>query len=278
MNVFSGVTTGAAGVEFEWDLHLPAGDGPAPLVLVAHGFKGFRNWGFFPWLTGFLAANGLAALRFDMSHNGVGRGDASSDFTRLELFEANRVSHELADLGALLAEVRAGALPCSRRIDAHRIGLLGHSRGGAAVILAGRDQGVRSIATWASVATTAYSAEAVAAWRKDGHWDVLNGRTGQLMRVGAGAFEDVEPMRPEHDVERAVAGLGERLLLVHGEADASVPCAASRRLAELAGEGARLELIAGADHVMNCRHPFEGSTPELEHAARVTADWFSASL
>lgn len=274
MKLIEGTSRGAADVAFEWTLHLPEGHGPVPVVLVAHGFKGFRRWGFFPWLCEELARAGIAAIGFDMSHNGVGRGDEAEDFTRLDLFEQNRVSYELQDIDALVSDLGNGVLPRAERLDAERVGLLGHSRGGAAVLLRARAERVRAVVTWASVATTAYSADAMAAFRDVGSWDVLNGRTGQLMRVGPGAFEDIDPMPPEHDLDRAVASLEVPTLFVHGAADPSVPASASRHLFDLAGERGRLALIEGADHVMNARHPFAGKTPELDEATRLSIDFF----
>ena len=38
------------GLPIRGDLHLPDGESPHRLVLIAHGFKGFKDWGFFPFL------------------------------------------------------------------------------------------------------------------------------------------------------------------------------------------------------------------------------------
>ena len=53
------------------DLRLPDGSGPHPVVVCCHGFKGFKDWGFHPWLGTLLAGAGLAAVHFDFSRNGV---------------------------------------------------------------------------------------------------------------------------------------------------------------------------------------------------------------
>ena len=35
------------------------------LVVIVHGFKGFKDWGFFPWLGEHLCAAGFAIVRFN---------------------------------------------------------------------------------------------------------------------------------------------------------------------------------------------------------------------
>ena len=72
------------------DLRLPDGDGPFPVVVVCHGFKGFKDWGFHPWLGERLAGAGFAAAHFDFSRNGV-RGGVP-DITDLDAFRRNTLS------------------------------------------------------------------------------------------------------------------------------------------------------------------------------------------
>ena len=86
----------------------------APAVLIAHGFKGFKDWGMFPWMAARIADEGLRAVRFDFSHNGV----EETDFDRLDLFLLDTPTRHQEDLRAL-ADAIDGPL-----------GLLGHSRGG----------------------------------------------------------------------------------------------------------------------------------------------------
>ena len=73
------------------------GDESAPAVLVAHGFKGFKDWGMFPWLAEQIAEAGLRAIRFDFSHNGV----EETDFDRLDLFMLD-TPHPDYIIGALI--------------------------------------------------------------------------------------------------------------------------------------------------------------------------------
>ena len=42
--------TNRRGMPFQVDVRLPEGDGTFPVVIVCHGFKGFKNFAFFPYL------------------------------------------------------------------------------------------------------------------------------------------------------------------------------------------------------------------------------------
>ena len=51
-------------------------------IIFLHGFKGFKDWGFVPYLGDYLSDNGFFVITFNFSHNGVGRN--STDFNELE--------------------------------------------------------------------------------------------------------------------------------------------------------------------------------------------------
>ena len=57
------------------DLRIPEGPPPRTAVVVVHGFKGFKDWGFFPHLCEEIAAGGHAVVSFNFSWNGIGADD-----------------------------------------------------------------------------------------------------------------------------------------------------------------------------------------------------------
>ena len=63
-------------------------------------------------------------------------------------------------------------------------------------------------------------------------------------------------------------------LLVHGEADATVPVETARRLAAAAAPPAELLVVPDAGHTFGARHPFAGPTPQLIQALNATQRWF----
>jgi pimeloyl-ACP methyl ester carboxylesterase len=224
------------------------GESGAPAVLVCHGFKGFRDWGMFPWLCEQIAATGFQAVRLDYSHNGVER----RDFDRLDLFLLDTFTRHQEDLDAL-ARRFAGPLH-----------VVGHSRGGAdAILFAAREPRVRAVATLAAVSdTTRAPGDAETVIRERGYYPYPNSRTGQLMPVARTQFDDATT----HSVEAAARAYRGALLLVHGTADESVPASDLGRIAAWHGAAETL-VVEGAGHTFGAVHPFRGPTAHLEEAA-----------
>src|SRR5712672_2386533 len=78
-----------------------SGDLDAPpeakaLVVIVHGFKGFKDWGFFPWLAETLCNHRFAVCRFNMSRSGIDENPET--FDRLDLFADDTYSGQIADL------------------------------------------------------------------------------------------------------------------------------------------------------------------------------------
>ena len=92
------------------------------LVVLVHGFKGFKDWGFFPWLAETLFAHRFAVCRFNMSRSGI--GENPEIFERLDLFAGDTYSAQISDLHKVVRY-------CQQRVDAPAF-LAGHSRGGPA--------------------------------------------------------------------------------------------------------------------------------------------------
>jgi dipeptidyl aminopeptidase/acylaminoacyl peptidase len=199
-----------------------------------------------------------------------------------DAFRADTHSRELAEVLAVLKAVREGAAPFSgERIDGTRIGLFGHSRGGANALLASAQSPVRALVTWAAIAGfDRYTAEQKEAWRRDGELLVVNARTGQQLALGLGLLEDVEKHRAELDVLAAAARRTAPWLIVHGEEDESVPADEARRLAAASGSmtPAELLLLPGANHTFGARHPFAGPNPGLIQALNATQGWLRRFL
>lgn len=145
------------------------------------------------------------------------------------------------------------------------------------MIAAGAQCAVRGVITWASVASFALPESWQEAFQRDGFVEILNGRTGQEMPLDRTAWDEVNPMPAELDLERCMQELECPLLIVHGQEDPSVPHEAAITLHRASGERAELVLIEGADHVMNARHPFKGTTPELERALNFTVSFLHAN-
>lgn len=245
---------------------------PRGLVVIVHGFKGFKDWGFFPWVSARLGACGVASVRFDMSRNGI--GERPGEFDRLDLFAGDTYLRELDDLRRVL-----GWASDVGELDSLPLFLMGHSRGAGVAILGARwfDNGaIRGIVTWSGIARAdRWSDETKREWRRRGVLEVPNLRTGQIMRISTAVLDELEERRADLDILAATAALECPLLIVHGRADETVPASEAEDLAA-ATNNASLVLLENATHTFGAKHPFEGVPRELSFAMHATLGFVNA--
>ena len=228
-----------------------------PTVVILHGFKGFKDWGYFPKLAERLALAGFTAVSFNFSGSGVGDGE---EFNEPDRWYRQRPSVDLEDVRIVVDHVASAGAP--------RIGLVGHSRGGGLGILhAARDPRIGALVTWAAVDHfLRWPGDVVERWRQLGTVDVVNQRTGQVLTIGRDALDDWDR---HHDGALDILAAAGRLrvpwLLVHGSADATVPVEVVAELeARCATQAPETLVMDGANHVFGARHPWAGSTPDLD--------------
>jgi uncharacterized protein len=247
-----------------------------PAVVISHGFKGFKDWGMFPHLASRLAHAGVTAVSFNFSGSGVGKDGQS--FTEPERFAHDTYSRQLDDLSGVLQALREARLVPGLRTPS-RIGLLGHSRGGGvAVLTAARDTDIAALVTWASISRAMrWNADVVKAWRSEGAMEVVNARTGDVLSISTDMLEDIERNAARLDVASAAARIRAPWLIIHGTDDESVPVEEARVLAKANGR-AVLKIVERAGHTFGARHPWQGSTPELDQVMDATVGWFTERL
>ena len=273
---------GAEGELIRGNVHLPrrgepdhgAGDrgGRLPVLLILHGFKGYKDYGFFPYLTQRLAEGGLATVRFNFSHGGI--DDDPSTFGRPDLFERDSWSRQVADVRAVIGAAEAGRLPHADRMDLSRLALLGHSRGGVTALLtAGSDSRVKAVVTLAAPSSADnLTAEQRRTIRERGHVVSPSSRTGQALRIGRAWLNDLEQNAAALDLRAAVGRMSAALLIVNGTADGSVPAACAEEIAAAYSHRAETLLLDGAGHTFDCANPFAGPSRALEQLiGRVSA-------
>lgn len=265
--------TGADGGPLYVDVRTGAREGEVrPAVVVCHGFKGFKDWGFFPSLAERLALAGFTAVTFNFSGSGV--GPSSEVVDEPGRWFGQRISGDLADLDTVLGHLASSG--------ATWIGLVGHSRGGGvSVVGAARDRRVKALVTWAAVAGFLwYTPEERARWRQEGRTEVVNARTGQVLPIGLPLLDDLEANAAGSlDVIAAAGRMTVPWLIAHGGSDESVPVGEAERLAR-ASASPRTErlLLEGAGHTFGARHPWAGSTPALDRLLERTARFLGEAL
>lgn len=269
----------ANGRELLGVVHASEQPGPRPTVVVCHGFKGFMDWGFFPFLAELLTERGFAVIRFNFTGSGMRPGDVL--VTDTEAFRRATFSQDVLDLTRVLKAL--GGEIGEGLVDPQRIGLFGHSRGGGIATLAAAQESwrgkIRALVTWAAVSTfDRLTPDEKKIWRRRGFVPVVNSRTGQQLTVDAMVLEDLERFRDHLDPQTAGAARGAPWLILHGDQDETVPVSEARLLAAHAAAPCQLRLIHDGDHTLGVKHPFNGPTPQLVEALNATQEWFRNHL
>lgn len=269
---------GADGGPLRGDVRTASGGAGRPAVVICHGFKGFKDWGFFPKLAERIATAGATAVSFNFTGSGIGPDGES--FSEPDRFGHATFSKDIEDIGRVMTALREGSLIPGLEAPS-RVGLFGHSRGGGtSIAYLGGVGAADALVTWAAISTVhRWPDGVVASWRESGKLDVPNARTGDILPLHTDVLEDID----EHgngrlDLLAGAARIKVPWLIVHGAADETVPLDEGRRLREAAPGSAHLTEIEGGAHTFGARHPWAGTTPELSRAMDETVAWFSRHL
>ncbi len=259
-------------------IHLPETGEPRPAVVVCHGFKGFMDWGFHPYLAELIAARGYVVVRWNQPSSGMRPGDER--VTDLEAFHDQTVSADVEALVRVLDVLGTDLAP--GRFDG-RIALVGHSRGGGIALLGAANprqaDRVRALVTWASLATfDRLDAAEKDAWRESGILTIVNGRTGQRLPIGLAALEDLERNAEALDLGAAASRRTAPWLIVHGTNDETVQVREADLLNDSGTGTIELLRIPEASHTLGAVHPFRGPTPHLIQAMNATQTWLRRHL
>ncbi|MFC4099505.1 alpha/beta hydrolase family protein [Paenibacillus xanthanilyticus] len=224
-----------------------------PVLITAHGFRGFKEWGFWPYVTDALAELGFYTVIFDFSRIDA----AAAKQPDAVIAQARTLSRELEDLQTIVELVREQRLPLSASADPGRIGLLGHSRGGAASVITAAEQ-------------TAIGA--VVAWNPPSDLTPPAGVSAEPFIAA-----DIEQNASRYDIPYKLAYLKQPALIVQGSADVERILLGHEAL-RLAAPGHSFVQIEGGDHSFGVQHPFTGPTPALVEALQATTRFFRQHL
>lgn len=267
---------GADGGPLRGDLYQGVTQGAEPrAVVLCHGFRGYKDWGFIPLLASTIAAQGIPTVSFNMTGSGIVGEDGA--FVERERFRKSTYAAELEDLDHVAQWV-------SRRVGGSHstaLGLIGHSRGGAmAILYAAAHPEVRTVVALAAPSRIGVWPDAAfEAWREGRPHVVRDFRARAELPLGPEIYDDITRNGARYDLRRAAAALTIPLLIVQGDRDRSVPVEEGRTLASW-GPPATTELaiIEGAGHSFQAGDKIRRTPPQLlEMIERVSA-WMRRTM
>lgn len=232
-------------------------------LLLLHGYKGFKNWGMFPYVASELAeAVDVVALNF--SHNGV--GEDLMDFTELEKFAGDTYSKDLEDLEVIISDIH-------KHVGTDKpILLLGHSRGAGVSLIYALDHPaeITGVISWNGIThVDLLTPENKAEMRATGRSYTLNGRTKQMMPLNLEILEDMERNVERFDIIGRIREAAFPITLVQGTEDGERLIKGSEKL--VANNAAiQWVKIPGGNHTFGSVHPYQGETQPLRMAIEET--------
>lgn len=247
----------------------------APILLFAHGFKGFKDWGHFPLIQQSFADAGFIIVAFNFSHNG-GTVENPIDFPDLEAFSENTYLKEVADVGFVLDWISERKHDYFLAANINHISLLGHSRGGGISLLAAyKFEAIKKVVTWAAVADFVErlpSETELEEWKNTGVYHLKNGRTNQEMPMKYEFVESLLKNKDELNIESAVRNSKKPILLMHGVNDETVALENAQRIQSWNNK-VQLVALGNCNHTFNGKHPWvEAQLPEVtKQAIKATA-------
>jgi len=253
------IVAGANNKPITLDLFFEESQGHRPVVIYAHGFNGFKDWGNFDLIAKQFAAAGFVMLKFNFSHNGTSPGQPEV-FTDLEAFGNNNYSKQLKDLELVTNWVSDPQNNYHAAINPQHIYLMGHSMGGGIAILhAAKDSRIKKLITWASVSKCktpwgSWTKEKMQEWKTNAVQYYTNGRTKQELPMYYQLYEDYVQNAESLDIEKAIKSLTIPVLICHGTLDTAVDVQKAYDLKSWL-PAAQLFTVA-TDHVFGRSHPW----------------------
>ena len=217
--------TNGRGEQLAGRLDVPSGSEPAAWALFAHCFTCSKDVAAASRISRALTRHGVGVLRFDFTGLGASEGE----------FGATTFGTNLSDLEAAAEWLRANR-------SAPEL-LVGHSLGGAAVLMAAGDiPGVRAVATIGAPSRPEHVRELIERSRSGPGEVSIGGRTFAL---GSEFVEDLE----RHDSAATLAELELPVLVLHAPEDDVVEFEHARELVA-AIPRASLVVLDGVDHLV----------------------------
>ena len=236
--------------------HMPDGgpDAAIGVMLISHGFKGYKDYGFFPHIAEATAKAGLIAHRFNFSHSGMTNN--IDTFEKPELFEKDTWLKQSADLNTVINAVRTGAIAGQDK----PLSLFGHSRGGVTTLLTAGDptaglgeQLAGVISAAAPSACSRLDADTIEMLKRVGKIASPSSRTGQTLYVGRAWQDQIDEDPVWHDPCRAITEIQCPVMLIHGTEDTTVPLTEAEELHHARPDTRYISIPGG--HTFNAPNP-----------------------
>ncbi|MGV6814219.1 MAG: alpha/beta hydrolase family protein [Phycisphaerales bacterium] len=250
------------------DTHTPNGS-PKACVILAHGFKGYKDYGFIPVLAHDLCDAGMIVHRFNFSTSGM--TNEIDTFARPDLFALDTWNRQVEDVVRIVqavhdGELAGGGLP---------IYLIGHSRGGATVLLAaGRhadELNIAGVITISAVDRCArLSKEEQHELLERGYTITQSARTKQDLKINSTWLSEQLDDPEAHDVLLQASRMTCPACILHGQCDDAVDLRAGVAIAKACSTP--MITLKEGNHVLNMPNPSDLVGGRSEQLLKTTTE------
>lgn len=244
-----------------------------PLVIFIHGYKGYKDWGAWNLMAKKFAEAGFFFVKFNFSHNGTTL-ENTTNFADLEAFGNNNYSKELSDYEVVIDEFSKNP-----KVDAEKIYLIGHSRGGGVSVLkTAENPKIKKLVLLASVSDlySRFPSEqaVIDHWKNENVVYVKNARTGQDLPHFFQFYEDFMANKERFRIENACKNIEIPALILHGTNDESVDYSEAESLHSWLKNSELISLENGA-HSFGTKEPWETENlpADLEKVIKETIEF-----
>jgi pimeloyl-ACP methyl ester carboxylesterase len=248
-----------------------------PILLIIHGFRGSKNWGFFPTIAEEFALNGSIVISWNMSLSGYSKNAQYID--QPDNFARNTITQEIRDTQSIIDSILhddhilSNDLRSAWNGDIH---VLGHSRGGGVgILISEKNQSIKKLALWNTISRFGrFTERQKKLWSESGTFPIDETEDGIIIAMNYTYISDLELHGEEYSPLRAISEVSADILIIHAEQDMTVPIREAYALQDKS-HSAQMHSIPQAGHIFGCTHPFTEMTSSLRDVIDTTTAFFS---
>ncbi len=251
----------------EYSLDYIPNNAPSAIFVFIHGYKAFKDWGFYPYLCKRVADLGLVSLRFSFSLSGI--IEPKKMLYDVEKFARNNTKREIKEAEYILDLISSGRLELPKGCNVNNeVIICGHSKGAAiSVLIANKFSNIKQLILLSPIAKfNRYSERQKALWEKNGKFEFTISGTKQKLFIPFSYLSDIISNDYDSMLLKEVSRLQVPLQILHGKQDKTVSISESYELAYNYPNKEKLQFVQleKAGHGFGSTHLLSNTTAILE--------------